>query len=49
VQPAGAQSLVDVPLQKVLLPVIVQEGSAVNVTVFEQVLVHPAALVIVTE
>jgi len=48
VHPAGAQSWVVFPVQMLLLPVMVQAGAATVVTVLEQVLVHPAALVVVT-
>ena len=48
VHPAGAQSWVVLPTQIVVLPVMVQAGAVTVVTVFEQVLVHPAAFVTVT-
>ena len=46
--PAGAHNCVVAPVLMVLLPVIVQTGNALTVTVFEQELVHPAALVTLT-
>ena len=48
VHPAGAQSWVVLPTHIVVLPVMVQTGAATVVTVLEQVLVQPAALVAVT-
>jgi hypothetical protein len=47
--PAGTHSCVDCPWQIVLLPVIVQTGDALTVTVWLHVLTHPPALVTVTE
>ena len=46
--PAVTHNCIDCPGQMTLLPLIMQTGNGLTVTVFKQVLVHPAALVTLT-